>query len=142
MNEDEKITKISDMLIKGGKMLSTHCSSCGSPLFKINNETVCPVCETRFIDEKYIKEDKERKKENLYDRSIIKDNEKKISKTVLSKDDGTFNEDLRKNIEKKVSTKILDIFGEIETEKDFTKIQMGLNCIKELIDIIKLLKNV
>ncbi|HIH40177.1 MAG TPA: hypothetical protein HA221_01245 [Halobacteria archaeon] len=142
MNEDEKITKISDMLIKGGKMLSTHCSSCGSPLFKINNETVCPVCETRFIDEKDIKVDKERKKENLYDRSIIKDNEKKISKTVLSKDDGTFNEDLRKNIEKKVSTKILDIFGEIETEKDFTKIQMGLNCIKELIDIIKLLKNV
>lgn len=142
MNEDEKITKISDMLIKGGKMLSTHCSSCGSPLFKINNETVCPVCETRFIDEKDIKEDKERKKENLYDRSIIKDNEKKVSKTVLSKDDGTFNEDLRKNIEKKVSTKILDIFGEIETEKDFTKIQMGLNCIKELIDIIKLLKNV
>jgi uncharacterized Zn finger protein (UPF0148 family) len=142
MNEDEKITKISDMLIKGGKMLSTHCSSCGSPLFKINNETVCPVCETRFIDEKDIKVDKERKKENLYDRSIIKDNEKKVSKTVLSKDDGTFNEDLRKNIEKKVSTKILDIFGEIETEKDFTKIQMGLNCIKELIDIIKLLKNV
>lgn len=142
MNEDEKITKISDMLIKGGKMLSTHCSSCGSPLFKINNETVCPVCETRFIDEKDIKVDKERKKENLYDRSIIKDNEKKVSKTDLSKDDGTFNEDLRKNIEKKVSTKILDIFGEIETEKDFTKIQMGLNCIKELIDIIKLLKNV
>ncbi|HIH78216.1 MAG TPA: hypothetical protein HA341_04765 [Halobacteria archaeon] len=142
MNEDEKITKISDMLIKGGKMLSTHCSSCGSPLFKINNETVCPVCETRFIDEKDIKVDKERKKENLYDRSIIKDNEKKVSKTDLSKDDGTFNEDLRENIEKKVSTKILDIFGEIETEKDFTKIQMGLNCIKELIDIIKLLKNV
>lgn len=130
-------------------MLSTHCSSCGSPLFKINNEIVCPVCETRLIEEKDLKDDKKRK--NLYNEpkteSTIKDGERipeiiNFSRHDIPKQRDIVNEDLEKYIEKKVLSKILDIFEEIETEKDLTKIQKGLNCIKDLIDIIKLLKDI
>jgi len=119
-------------------MLATHCPSCGSPLFKIENEIVCPVCETRFAEEKDLKKDKDTKKQELYNKPIA-DSSKKVS-NVDTHDYNIFNGELDKNIEKKISKKILDVLGELEEEKDFTKINMGLNCIKELISIIKLLK--
>jgi len=31
-------------LLKGGKMLSKSCPSCGCPLFEIKGETLCVVC--------------------------------------------------------------------------------------------------
>jgi UPF0148 protein len=31
-------------LLKGGKMLSKSCPSCGCPLFEIKGETICVVC--------------------------------------------------------------------------------------------------
>jgi len=31
-------------LLKGGKMLSTSCPSCGCPLFEVKGETLCVVC--------------------------------------------------------------------------------------------------
>ncbi|WP_229234159.1 Sjogren's syndrome/scleroderma autoantigen 1 family protein [Candidatus Methanoliparum sp. LAM-1] len=120
MNEDEKITKISDMLIKGGKMLSAHCPSCGSPLFKKDDIIICPICETRFIEEKDLK-DKDIKREEIQDRSDAK---------------------MENYIKKEIPKKILDIFKDLEEEKDFTKINMGLNCIKDLLNIIKILKEV
>lgn len=41
---DEKITKMAEMLLAGGKMLSVHCGACKSPLFKFKEKVVCPVC--------------------------------------------------------------------------------------------------
>lgn len=31
-------------LLKGGKMLSTSCPSCGCPLFEVKGKTLCVVC--------------------------------------------------------------------------------------------------
>jgi uncharacterized Zn finger protein (UPF0148 family) len=42
--QDEKISKITEMLLAGGKMLGVHCGSCQSPLFEYGGEITCPVC--------------------------------------------------------------------------------------------------
>lgn len=42
--EDEKISKITEMLLGGGKMLSVHCGTCKGPLFQLEGKVVCPVC--------------------------------------------------------------------------------------------------
>jgi UPF0148 protein len=36
---------MAEYLLKGGKMLSKICQTCGSPLFEYNGETVCVVCK-------------------------------------------------------------------------------------------------
>jgi len=35
---------MADCLLKGGKMLSTSCPSCGCPLFDYKGKTLCVVC--------------------------------------------------------------------------------------------------
>ncbi|KQC05109.1 MAG: hypothetical protein APR53_02485 [Methanoculleus sp. SDB] len=42
MKKDDEI--MAEYLLKGGKMLSTTCPVCGSPLFEVKGETVCVVC--------------------------------------------------------------------------------------------------
>ncbi|TES98677.1 MAG: hypothetical protein E3J80_02720 [Hadesarchaea archaeon] len=42
--QDEKIAKITEMLLGGGKMLSVHCGACKGPLFELGGKVVCPVC--------------------------------------------------------------------------------------------------
>lgn len=42
--QDEKIPKITEMLLAGGKMLGVHCGKCMSPLFQYQEKVVCPVC--------------------------------------------------------------------------------------------------
>ncbi|MDI6883853.1 MAG: Sjogren's syndrome/scleroderma autoantigen 1 family protein [Hadesarchaea archaeon] len=42
--QEEKISKITEMLLAGGKMLGVHCGSCMSPLFQYQGKVVCPVC--------------------------------------------------------------------------------------------------
>ncbi len=42
MTEDEIMAAY---LLKGGKMLSKTCSTCGCPLFEIKGETLCVVCK-------------------------------------------------------------------------------------------------
>jgi uncharacterized Zn finger protein (UPF0148 family) len=32
------------LLMRGGTMLSANCPSCGSPLFKVKGEVLCPQC--------------------------------------------------------------------------------------------------
>lgn len=34
-------------LLKGGKMLSTSCPSCGCPLFEVKGKTLCVVCDEK-----------------------------------------------------------------------------------------------
>jgi len=43
-------------------MLSEVCPSCGAPLFQTNDETVCPVCNARYI---LVKSDEEAAEEVL-----------------------------------------------------------------------------
>jgi UPF0148 protein len=42
MKREDEI--MADYLLKGGKMLSTSCPSCGCPLFEYKGETLCVVC--------------------------------------------------------------------------------------------------
>lgn len=46
--QDEKITKMTEMLLGGGKMLSVHCDTCKGPLFEFKEKIVCPVCGERI----------------------------------------------------------------------------------------------
>lgn len=41
---DEKIAKMTEMLLGGGKMLSVHCGACKGPLFEFEGKVMCPVC--------------------------------------------------------------------------------------------------
>ena len=46
-NEDQELDKISRMLERGATMLSQHCQTCGSPLFRYQGEIICPVCQDK-----------------------------------------------------------------------------------------------
>jgi UPF0148 protein len=48
MTEDEIMAAY---LLKGGKMLSKSCSTCGCPLFEYKGETLCVVCKESENDE-------------------------------------------------------------------------------------------
>ncbi len=45
--QDERIAKMTEMLLGGGKMLSMHCGTCKGPLFEFKGKVVCPVCGGR-----------------------------------------------------------------------------------------------
>jgi UPF0148 protein len=38
---------MAECLLKGGKMLSKACRTCGSPLFEVKGETFCVVCREK-----------------------------------------------------------------------------------------------
>ncbi len=42
--QDERIAKMTEMLLGGGKMLSVHCGTCKGALFEFKGKVVCPVC--------------------------------------------------------------------------------------------------
>lgn len=50
--ENEKIAKMTEMLLAGGKMLSIHCATCLGPLFEFGGKTVCPVCRGEALSAK------------------------------------------------------------------------------------------
>jgi UPF0148 protein len=41
---EEKLKKMTEMLLAGGKMLGVHCGKCLGPLFEFQGKVVCPVC--------------------------------------------------------------------------------------------------
>ncbi|MEW6592502.1 MAG: Sjogren's syndrome/scleroderma autoantigen 1 family protein [Candidatus Hadarchaeota archaeon] len=43
--EEERLSKITEMLLSGGKMLGVHCGKCMSPLFDVRGRVLCPVCK-------------------------------------------------------------------------------------------------
>ncbi|WP_048196643.1 Sjogren's syndrome/scleroderma autoantigen 1 family protein [Methanocaldococcus vulcanius] len=78
MDNDEIIKTLSVELLKGAKMLSTHCSKCGSPLLEKNGKIYCPICEKSLNTKRYKKENKN--EENLH----FKD-ELNLDKVIISK---------------------------------------------------------
>ncbi len=49
--EEEKVKKIAEALIAGGRMLSIHCASCFSPLFEQQGRIFCPLCGEKQTSE-------------------------------------------------------------------------------------------
>jgi UPF0148 protein len=50
-DEEQKIKKIAETLMAGGRMLSIHCASCFSPLFEQEGKIFCPLCGDKQTSE-------------------------------------------------------------------------------------------
>jgi uncharacterized Zn finger protein (UPF0148 family) len=48
--QDDKVTKMAEALLSGGKMLSLHCAKCRGPLFEKDGKITCAVCGENFAD--------------------------------------------------------------------------------------------
>ncbi|MHA1626513.1 MAG: Sjogren's syndrome/scleroderma autoantigen 1 family protein [Candidatus Asgardarchaeia archaeon] len=69
MDRDAVIKKMAEMLKKGGKMLGENCPRCGTPLFEIDGEKVCPSCG-KITEEKVV--EKREDLSVLYDKLVRK----------------------------------------------------------------------
>jgi len=72
MKNDEIIKILSSELLKGAKMLSTHCSNCGYPLFEKDGKVYCPVCEK--LKDKEITEKSKKEIESRIDTKEVEAN--------------------------------------------------------------------
>jgi UPF0148 protein len=46
---DASIKKMAELLRQGATMLAQPCPQCGSPLFKVGNDTYCATCDRRIV---------------------------------------------------------------------------------------------
>jgi UPF0148 protein len=46
---DASIKKMAELLRHGATMLAQACPQCGSPLFKVGNDTYCATCDRRIV---------------------------------------------------------------------------------------------
>jgi len=123
--EDKKISEMAELLYKGAKMLSEHCQECKAPLFKLNDEIFCPVCNTKVKEvEKIGRKEKERDKEHEKLNEESKGNKQILSKPILLS--------LDKTLEK--------LGYMLDEEEDIAKIEKILNLISKTADLIERLK--
>ena len=99
---DENIKLISNELLKGVKMLSTHCSKCGYPLLEKDGKTYCIICEKLRNEEKV---------------EVIKKSEKVEEKTCLNVE---INEN---NINNIISEKINYLVDKLKEENEINRIK-------------------
>ena len=50
--QDDKIAKMTEALLSGGKMLSLHCAKCRGPLFEKDGKITCAVCGMKVAETK------------------------------------------------------------------------------------------
>ena len=50
--QDDKIAKMTEALLSGGKMLSLHCAKCKGPLFEKDGKITCAVCGIKVTEAK------------------------------------------------------------------------------------------
>jgi len=48
--QDEKVAKMAEALLSGGKMLPLHCAKCGGPLFEKEGKVACAVCGEKVAE--------------------------------------------------------------------------------------------
>ncbi len=110
---EEKSRRISEALKRGWKMLSEVCPNCGAPLFQTDGETICPVCNARFI---LVKSDEEAAEELLRLKLIeLKD--------VLS-------------------SKVEEITREISESENYQDLTILVNVLNGLLDAIHKIKRI
>jgi Uncharacterized Zn-finger containing protein len=140
---DENIDKISEMLLRGGKMLSRHCPTCNSPLFKFGEEIICPVCGTSFaeVDAKEERKTKISATSQIKDlrdanqrfaTSQIKDLRYATSQDLKSRERSPDENEIKRELRKKIG----EILEDLKRERDLTKIKMGLECIDKALEIL------
>jgi uncharacterized Zn finger protein (UPF0148 family) len=48
--QDDKVAKMAEALLSGGKMLSLHCAKCRGPLFEKDGKITCVVCGEKVAE--------------------------------------------------------------------------------------------
>jgi UPF0148 protein len=121
-NEDEIMA---DYLLKGGKMLSKTCPSCGCPLFEYKGETFCVVCREEQAGEK------EKKKAPAVGKTgqAMKKEQTAIDKEGLAPD-------LTSSIEETIGVLSL----RVREEPDPERVLIFMNAIKRGIETLRLLR--
>ena len=54
--DDTSVKRMAELLRQGATMLADSCPQCGSPLFKVKDDTYCVKCDRRIV---YAQSDKE-----------------------------------------------------------------------------------
>ena len=125
---DDNIDKISEMLLRGGKMLSRHCPTCNSPLFKFGEEIICPVCGTSFVEV----DEKGGRRTKIPATSQIEDLKYATSQDLKSRERSPDENEIKRELRKKIG----EILEDLKRERDLTKIKMGLECIDKALEIL------
>ena len=121
---DKELEQISKALERGGKMLAQHCESCRSPLFKLQDKIVCPVCEYR-------------KAENSTELSTEKLKLKTETGVKTAKATEPPETIL---IDKFVANVIINIAEDMQSETDLSRVLIQLECIERGLKIIQMMR--
>lgn len=121
---DKELEQISKALERGGKMLAQHCESCRSPLFKLQDKIVCPVCEYR-------------KAENST--GLPKEKLRLKTETGVKTEKATEPPETIP-IDKFVADVIISIAGDMQSETDLSRVLIQLECIERGLKIIRMMR--
>ncbi|MDQ1278902.1 MAG: hypothetical protein QG670_162 [Thermoproteota archaeon] len=111
--EKKKLQRMSEALRTGATMLPDQCPVCGSPLFKIKDETWCLNCNRQVV---IVKEGEEAP--NLVDTNLLGD----VEVTALEK--------------------LQDINQQVKNEKDPEKLQELGSLISTWLEVLEKLKRI
>ncbi|MGQ4833243.1 MAG: Sjogren's syndrome/scleroderma autoantigen 1 family protein [Candidatus Asgardarchaeia archaeon] len=118
MSSDEVVKRMATLLHKGAIMLSETCKKCGTPLFKYENQIICPKC-----DFDYNKEEKTREKYNMEigksKQSQFKEYLERIQDNTLKLIEKITNPDLFFSDPEKYATIIIKLLEIIEKIRKF-----------------------
>lgn len=104
------MSKMAEMLLAGGKMLSKHCPECGSPLFELRGKTLCPVCSEK-------EESKEEKPGKIVEPEPRKPPRDRLERVLLKKLD--------------------ELAGELEKEANPRSMSEILELMKSILEILE-----
>jgi len=121
---DKELEQISKALERGGKMLAQHCESCCSPLFKLQGNIVCPVCEYRKA-ENSAKSSKEKSR-------LKTGTELKTAKAIEPCETIA--------IDTFVTNVIINIAEDMQSETDLSRVLIQLECIERGLKIIQMMR--
>ena len=77
--EENKLSRMTDVLLAGGKMLRVHCATCKGPLFEYQGKIACAVCgeKAKPVEEEPKAEPKEKPEEKPQEKLLPEDKETK-----------------------------------------------------------------
>jgi uncharacterized Zn finger protein (UPF0148 family) len=121
---DKELEQISKALERGGKMLGQHCENCHSPLFKIQDKIVCPVCEYRKAENsaKLPKEGRDLKMGAAVKRAKSTEHYNTVP------------------IDEYVTNVIINIAEHMQVETDLSRVQIQLECIERGLKILRIMR--
>lgn len=111
MSDLESIKQMAELLKSGATMLEEHCPECGSLLFRVKGEVLCPKCKKRVI--------------------TVKEGEE--SSVVISP--------LLDEVEKITLTKIQEVSKQMIEERDIAKLERLSSLLLNYLEALEKMKN-